>query len=320
MIPAVRYFQNFILIFLILLLSGCETVKPVLDKAVFWKDLEEVEDKEEVVTEEERKEMRRIEMVRRGKTLLMQAVEDNDFEMVSRLVTAGEHINVSDNSGQTALHIAIRDCKINISYFLMDNGASIYARDVGGRTMMHMAALSDCERLIRATNSRGLEVDNRDKFGRTALMLAAENYHADAVDALLYAGANVSSRDNRGKSALYLAAEQIGFYEEPPEPEEVVELPRVRRSDSWPPYLRKPVQYMADLGTETWDAVISYDYSQLNPFRKDELPPDNIRTFTMLLDAGASLDDMDYSFKTVYDIIILRGDPEIIELIEEYRQ
>ncbi len=303
--------------------AGCQTLQPVADKLFFWKDGDKDEkEKPEQLSAEERKEVQRLQMIRRGKTELIVAVEQNNLSEVSRLARSGQSVNVVDNSGKTPLMYAAEACYVDIAHFLLQNNASVGARDVGHRSVLHFASLSDCSSLIRPIVIRGLDPDARDAFGRTPLHIAAEHHSANAIEILLELEANVHIRDNRGKTPIWLASNRVGFYEEPEIEEEVVDARDFtrRRSDGWPVYLKVPAQAIVDNISNAWNAIVGFDYSSIGPFAKEEIEPDDIRTFKLLLAAGARITDMDYSFTSAYDILQSRGEPEILALIQEYRQ
>ena len=101
---------------------------------------------------------------------LIQAVKDNKFVEIQRLIANGADINAKDEKGQTALIMAssFRNNKIMVEY-LVDKGA---------------------------------DVNKKDKHGNTALMVASFNGDTAVAGYLVGKEALVNTKNNNGWTAL----------------------------------------------------------------------------------------------------------------------
>ncbi len=105
---------------------------------------------------------------------LMDAVRDNDLDLIDKTLASGESVTQTNAYGRTPLH-----------------KAAYYSGEPG---------------VIESIIERGADVNARDKGDWTALHLAARNHHNDALALLLNAGAETHWRDvKHGWTPLHLA-------------------------------------------------------------------------------------------------------------------
>jgi ankyrin repeat protein len=157
----------------------------------------------------------------RGETPLMMAVEKNSMEIAGMLLQAGARasVNFKDKRGRTALINASArydGSSLGLVKVLLSIGASANEVDADGQTALMLAAKSGSIEIVRALlkAGAGASINFRDKDGQTALIHAVldnwgrvpANAHA-VVGALIAAGAYVNLVDARGRTALMYAAD-----------------------------------------------------------------------------------------------------------------
>ncbi len=145
-----------------------------------------------------------------GETLLMQAVQAMQPDVVKRLIEKGAPVNIAvaagfKNSGMTALHIANKHGNKFSVEAILNGGANVNAKDAFGCTPLHYAATDDDK--LQLMLKKTPDIDARDGDGFTALIRAARNsLSAAPVARLLAAGADVMLADKNGVTALQFAA------------------------------------------------------------------------------------------------------------------
>jgi len=108
----------------------------------------------------------------RGKTALMLAIENENWNLTKALIRIKANTNLQDEKGMTALMMAARKSNLDAIELLLDHRA---------------------------------EVDPQDHRGYTALRHSTENNSYYAFLLLLYRRANPNIRDTRGQTVLHIA-------------------------------------------------------------------------------------------------------------------
>lgn len=116
-----------------------------------------------------------------GRSLLIYAVLENNFEATKNLIKKGAKVNLSDNHGWPPLHFSINEHLKKITQLLIDNGADVNAQDSYGNNTIWRA--------VFASRGRG-----------------------ELIELLLKSGADPTIANNSGITALKLA-ETIGNYD-----------------------------------------------------------------------------------------------------------
>ncbi|MCX8092161.1 MAG: ankyrin repeat domain-containing protein [Verrucomicrobiae bacterium] len=153
----------------------------------------------------------------KGNTLLHNAVQGLDLEVVKDLIAAGADVNATNRLGRTALHLAVQKSIMQPGPVqeLLKAKPHVNARDHQGMTPLHMLAFSEnssAGELASALLQAGADPNARDHRGRTPvhLLLSGEWPWSSAgacIPLLVKAGADLSARDDYGRTPLhYLAA------------------------------------------------------------------------------------------------------------------
>lgn len=131
-----------------------------------------------------------------GVTPLMNAITNNNFNMVKILVSKGASIKAKDKKNNTVLNYALKSpSNGNIVKFLIDQGAKI-------NQWSDENVLGDVQNLIKG----GVDPNIRDSTSDTALMGAAKAQNLNMVNFLLSKRADPNLTNNDGNTALMLAS------------------------------------------------------------------------------------------------------------------
>lgn len=144
-----------------------------------------------------------------GRSLLMQAADDNDIAKVRYLLDKGAQVDLvtpldaEGNGGRSALFAAIANDGVEIVQLLADAGADL--RRPGNKvwTPAHYAAYKGALKSLRLLHERGVAMDQAFDGGRgsTPLMIAAQYNQLAVISFLQLAGADRSKKDLYGEDA-----------------------------------------------------------------------------------------------------------------------
>lgn len=109
-----------------------------------------------------------------GRTLLMEAVVQNEPALVEFLIEAGADVNIRDKRGWTALHFAAQRHDVTSAERLIQNGADVnipdsYENSVISTAVYNSRGRGDMIELLRAS---GADENAKNKSGISALDLA----------------------------------------------------------------------------------------------------------------------------------------------------
>jgi ankyrin repeat protein len=155
---------------------------------------------------------------------LIEAVKNNDLNLVKRLILQGVDINYQNKEGCTALSYAILKNRTEISEELIKAKANINIQDKTGTTILMKACRVGDIKLVKKLIEIGVNVNIQNQEGKTALILTIlniKNYdnlilimnkilnvetplknYLEIVQILIKAGADLDIQDNSGKTAL----------------------------------------------------------------------------------------------------------------------
>ncbi len=140
---------------------------------------------------------------------LIEAVKSGDRAAALAMIERRADVNVAEADGTTALHWAVQQNDIELVERLLRAGANAKARNDYGSTPMSEAAVAGNAAVIERLLKAGADVESPNADGQTALMIVARTSRVDAAAVLLRHGANVNAVEQwRGQTALMWAAAQ----------------------------------------------------------------------------------------------------------------
>jgi ankyrin repeat protein len=132
-----------------------------------------------------------------GTTALHYAVQQNDTELVERMLRTGADVNAANRYAVTPLKLAAINGDAKLLATLLDAGGDVTTRGKDGETLLMTVARGGHVDAARLLIERGAEVDARELWhGQTALMWAAAQGHPAMLRELLAHGADVNARSN----------------------------------------------------------------------------------------------------------------------------
>mmetsp|Transcript_20032 Transcript_20032/g.49828 ORF Transcript_20032/g.49828 Transcript_20032/m.49828 type:complete len:171 (-) Transcript_20032:1901-2413(-) len=138
---------------------------------------------------------------------LMDAVRDDDRELVTKTLAAGESVTQTNAYLRTPLHkAAYYSGAPDVIASLVARGADVNARDKGNWTALHLATRNGHLEAMRILLDEGAELAVQDaKHGWTALHLAVIAGQVEAAKMLVGAGAG-QFMDIQDKSGMNVTA------------------------------------------------------------------------------------------------------------------
>lgn len=124
-------------------------------------------------------------------TPLLEAVQSNQEQKVTALLTAGANPNTANRYGITPLWLAANNGSASVVNLLLKAGADPRAQLPHGETALMTAARTGEPATIQALLRAGADPNvHETSHGETALMWAAAENHPEAIRALIQGGAN----------------------------------------------------------------------------------------------------------------------------------
>lgn len=136
------------------------------------------------------------------------AARRGDIEGLRDYVAAGGDVNAPQRRGRSLLIVAVNAEEYESSLFLLDNGARVDSRDDQGRTALIYSATAGNGPITELLLSRGAAVDAQNNDGFSSLMYASRGSHVRVVEILIASGADPNLRENGGSTALFMAVER----------------------------------------------------------------------------------------------------------------
>ena len=146
------------------------------------------------------------------KSLLADAVQRGNREIVGILLSAGARVDVKNSSGRTGLMYLTDRASVELVRDLLGAGAKLNARDDFGYNALMNAAGSSGVGVLKELIAAGARVDATNQSGETALFYAAQGNNPEAVALLLDFGAQVDARNEDDETPL-LAMASDGTFE-----------------------------------------------------------------------------------------------------------
>jgi len=145
-----------------------------------------------------------------GTSLLAEAVDHGNREIVQLLLLAGADVNLRSRGGATPLMSLSEKTGVDIVRDLLDHGAHVNARDDYGDNAPIIAATASNVAVLKELISAGGSIDVTNSNGRSPLFGAVRN-NVESVDLLLKSGADLNLQDDEGRTPLMAVASEGDF-------------------------------------------------------------------------------------------------------------
>ena len=221
----------------------------------------------------------RYEQIERGassieiNSMLFSAADKGCLDLAKRLLAAGASLEARDRLGARPLARAASAGENEIVALFLDNGAPIDARDLDGSSALFKAAEAGRLPMVRLLIERGADVNLPGRSGITPLSAAAYIGSVPIMQLLMEKGADPKAIDSTQKTAIIYAAGR-GFF------------PVVRI------LLDHGVDVNAKCGNDLTVLMWAAGYSA------EAGVNDVVQVMTILIDAGARLDEQDNRGRT----------------------
>lgn len=178
--------MRFLVLTLLLFISGCQT-----------DDFKVLNNQGQQSTQEVNNEMDKLNQA------LLAATRQGDKELLTKLLTDGADIDVTDNEGRTPALIAVHTNQLDIFKLLLEKGANINIRDNRSDNPLLYAGAEGMLDFVKVSIAAGADTSIVNRFGGTALIPAADRGHVDIVEELLTSSdVNIDHVNNLGWTAL----------------------------------------------------------------------------------------------------------------------
>jgi ankyrin repeat protein len=146
---------------------------------------------------------------------MLKACYDGDTNEITRLLDAGEDVNLADANGMTPLLAAMVAGHTEAAKSLLERGADVLRTDTNGCNVLHYAAVrgnrgSKVFILKWVLINTTIDVNSTDNVGNTPINIALASDHLNASLLLVEKGANLFIKNNRGEQAINNGDENLG--------------------------------------------------------------------------------------------------------------
>ena len=137
-----------------------------------------------------------VDAVRNNWTALMFAVQGNNIDTMTYLISKGANVNFKNEKSITPLLIAILQNKLEACNLLLAKGAEIDKPDKDGWTALHYAVSNkknaqNSHHIVEALLAKGADPNFEDTKGFIALHYAVVFYNEKNIDSLIKAGTDI---------------------------------------------------------------------------------------------------------------------------------
>ena len=161
-----------------------------------------------------------------GKTALMIACQNGNFEIAIALIKNGTDLNIKDSKGKMALNYVVDNnrnkdsetfliwaCKngnLEMVKLLISKGSNLNARDKDDNTALISASSSGHLEVVKCLIENGLNIEDKNKYGYTALKIASLEGNFEIVKYLISKGADTNARGIYDETTALMEASSSG--------------------------------------------------------------------------------------------------------------
>ena len=120
-----------------------------------------------------------------GKTPIMLAFDNNDYEMAAFLISKGADVNIPDDSGITPLISACASNNINLIELAFISGANLYVKDINGITPLMYALYKSNIEVIQLLLKHKAPINIEDNNGTSPITIAVRHGDTNIVKLLI---------------------------------------------------------------------------------------------------------------------------------------
>lgn len=141
---------------------------------------------------------------------LVNAVQQNNFELVEKLISQGYNVNQKDTDGNSLLIISSANGNAEIVKLLLSSGALLSDVDANMKaTALHAAAYLGYPEVMNILIEQGIDLNIQGPYnGYTALHDAILQNNIEGIKILLDSGAKTDLIGKDGNTPLMLAKKQ----------------------------------------------------------------------------------------------------------------
>tara|TARA_R110002049_G_scaffold303254_2_gene497448 strand:+ start:48 stop:686 length:639 start_codon:yes stop_codon:yes gene_type:complete len=141
------------------------------------------------------------------------AIENDNLELVQKMIEKGENINCIAERKQTLLMKAIQSGKEKISLYLIEQNANINKVDDDNINAFFKTSYYGLTNVAKALIDKGIDINQRGYGEMTILMMASNRNQYDLVRFLIENKANINLQCDNGYTALtYTTSAKILSY------------------------------------------------------------------------------------------------------------
>jgi ankyrin repeat protein len=141
---------------------------------------------------------------------MFRACHRNDTNVITRLLDAGEDVNLADTNGMTPLIWAVTYFHLEAIKLLSAREADVSRTDDTGWNVLHYAAMDGYRVVEWLLDHTTIDINSTTNSGSTPIHIALSNDHLNASLLLVEKGANLFIKDNRGDPAIDGGDENLG--------------------------------------------------------------------------------------------------------------
>lgn len=142
--------------------------------------------------------------------------EENEVEIIQKLIEKRLDINSVDDQGNTLLHHSVMKGNLEVIQKLLELGSKVDAKNEDDETPLHIAAKIEREydediafKISVMLLEKGANPNIKDELGNTVVHYAARNGNLRLLEALFKKGGDINATNNFNWSVLHSAASAI---------------------------------------------------------------------------------------------------------------